>query len=341
MQDEGITPSTNSLRNGTLGSQETKRKKPIDTLIRQSFFPLLAALLLHTSLCSLLCAEAPSHDLSYLIIDFEESKIREYEDEQGFLAYPFPPGSIIKLFSTLAYLKNGGEASKILQCKETTIDAPIPPACWYRPGHGYIDLISAISNSCDAYFSKIFTEDNFAELISLLWECKLIDNYEYTYLKDIPVAEKRKTWSGIGKHLIIPPEELFIGVYTIASRGYLYRRSDSLLIFQAPLPINDEFIHTVREGMRESSISGTTKHAQEVLGMRKVFAKTGTATYYYNKEDYTKTHGYFICFYPYPEPQYGILVFMLDGDGKTASKKGALLFKDFLDRHENGSKIEH
>jgi hypothetical protein len=294
----------------------------------------LLALLLHASSFFFLFAEEPSPELSYLIVDFQESRICAFEDKEGFLAFPFPPGSVIKLFSALAYLKEGGNAGKVLQCKETTIDAPIPPACWYRPGHGYIDLISAIANSCDTYFAKIFTEAHYAEFISTLWECKLIDNYEYTYLKDIPVAEKRKTWIGVGKHLLIPPQELLLGGYTITAKGYLYRRSDSLLIFQAPLPIAEQYRHTIREGMRESSISGTTKSVQEILGMRKVFAKTGTATYYYNEEDYTKTHGYLICFYPYPEPRYGILVFMLEGDGKTAAKEGAKLFKTFLDIRE-------
>ncbi len=282
-------------------------------------------------------AEESKTSLSYLIVDFQESKILEFDDDEGLLAYPFPTGSVIKLFGTLSYLQKGGNAKKVLRCKETTIDAPIPPACWYRPGHGYIDLISAISNSCDTYFSKIFTEDHYGEFISVLWEFKLIDDYEYTYLKDIPTAEKRRTWIGIGKHLLIPPQELMLGVYALTSKGYLYRRSDSLLIFQAPLPIKDEFMHIIKEGMRESSLSGTTKLVQETLGMRKVFAKTGTATYYYNKEDYTKTHGYLICFYPYPEPRYGILVFMLDGNGKTATRKGAQLFKTFLEKQENNN----
>ncbi len=281
-----------------------------------------------------LYGQEPSSNISYLIIDFGESHVKEFQDKEGFLRFPFPPGSLIKLFSALAYLQDGGKAEKILQCKETSIDAPIPPACWYRPGHGYIDLISAIGNSCDTYFSKIFTENHYAELLSVLWECKLIDDYEYTYLKDIPASEKRRTWVGVGKHLLIPPQELLLGAYTVATKGYLYRRSDSLLFFSAPLPIDEEHRHTIREGMRESSISGTTKSAQAILGMREVFAKTGTATYYYNEEDYTKTHGYLICFYPYPDPRYGILVFMLDGDGKTAAKEGAKLLKAFLDAHE-------
>jgi cell division protein FtsI/penicillin-binding protein 2 len=234
-------------------------------------------------------------------------------------------------------MQNGGKPEKVLQCNETTIDDPIPPACWYRPGHGHLDLISAIGNSCDTYFSKIFTEQRYAELLSVLWEFKLIDNYEYTYLKDIPAAEKRKTWIGVGKHLLIPPEELMLAIYGLVSRGYLYQRNDSLLLFQAPLPIENEYRKTIREGMRESSLSGTTQSVQEILGMREVFAKTGTATYYYNKEDYTKTHGYLICFYPYPEPRYGILVFMLDGNGKTAAREGARLFKAFLDKQESGS----
>src|SRR5205814_7497364 len=27
--------------------------------------------------------------------------------------------------------------------------------CWYHPGHGYLDMVGAIKNSCDVYFYQV------------------------------------------------------------------------------------------------------------------------------------------------------------------------------------------
>jgi len=147
-------------------------------------------------------------------------------------------------------------------------------------------------------------------------------------------AEKRKVWIGIGKNLRIEPQELFLAVYSIVGNGNLYRISDSTLIYEKRMNHKEVFAEAIKEGMREGSLSGTTKPVQEILGMKKVFGKTGTATYFYSEEDYRKTHGYFMGFYPYPIPRWGILVFLLDGDGKKSVELGANILKDFLDNRE-------
>ena len=256
------------------------------------------------------------------------------EDTSGYLDYPFPTGSVIKLFSTLAYLYDGGEKNKVLLCPETESGSPIPPTCWYRPGHGYLDLKGAIANSCDTHFSKIFTISRFNILINMLHDYDLISEQSTERLLELPSSEKRKVWIGIGKHLKIKPIDLFLSVYSLVGDGNLYRRSDSLIIFESKLNQKTMFTDIIREGMREGSLTGTTKIVQEILGLKKVFGKTGTATYFYNKEDYRKTHGFFIGFYPYPSPRWGILVFLLEGDGKTAAEIGANILKKYLEKNE-------
>ena len=256
------------------------------------------------------------------------------EDTSGYLDYPFPTGSTIKLFSTLAYLKDGGDENKVLFCPETKTGSQIPPTCWYRPGHGYLDLTRAIGNSCDTYFSKIFTLKRYNIFLKTLLEYNLITVDDFEHLSELSTVEKRKVWIGIGKKMRIKPMDLFFAVYSIVGNGNLYRRSDSILIYEKKMNNKEDFVKVIMEGMREGSLTGTTKIAQEILGIKKVFGKTGTATYFYNKEDYRKTHGYFIGFHPYPNPQWGILVFILDGDGKTSAELGANILKDFLENRE-------
>ena len=257
------------------------------------------------------------------------------EDTSGYLDYPFPTGSVIKLFSTLAYLYDGGEKNKILLCPKTESGSPIPPTCWYRPGHGYLDLKGAIANSCDTHFSKIFTIRRYDIFLKILFEYNLITENDLDKLRELSASEKRRVWIGIGKHLRIKPTKLLFTIYSFVGDGSLYRKSDSLIIFERKLNQKTMFTDVIREGMREGSLTGTTKIVQEILGLKKVFGKTGTATYFYNKEDYRKTHGFFIGFYPYPSPRWGILVFLLEGDGKTAAEIGANILKKYLEKKKD------
>jgi hypothetical protein len=271
---------------------------------------------------------------SYILIDFDDGRICEIKDSLGFLEHPFPIGSTVKIFSTLAYLKEGGDKKKVLLCPETKSGSPIPPTCWYRPGHGYLDLKGAIANSCDTYFSKIFSLKRYDIFLTILQEYNLLTNNDYKTFCGLSNAEKRKVWIGLGKNLLIKPLDLFLAIYSVVGNENLYVRNDSILIFERKINNNDKYIKVIKEGMREGSLTGTTKIAQEMLGMKKVFGKTGTATYFLEKEDHKKTHGYFICFHPYPNPQWGILVFILEGDGKTSAKLGASILKDFLENKE-------
>jgi len=296
-----------------------------------SFFLFLPIVLLLTALSA-----EENLSVSYILVDFEQGSVIDRKDNAGFLEQPFPPGSLIKLFSTYAYLRDGGDSYKVLLCPETSIGSSIPPGCWYRPGHGYMDLIGAIANSCDTYFSKFFTLKRFTLLVNVLNQYQLITGSDFETLLALSSAQKRETWIGIGKHLRIRPVDLFFAIYSIVGNGSIYERSDSYLIFERKMKTGSNFVRVIREGMREGSLTGTTKTVQEIIGMKKVFCKTGTATYFFIEEDYRKTHGYFIGFCPYPEPQWGILVFLLNGDGKAAAKIGATILKDLLKQEENG-----
>jgi cell division protein FtsI/penicillin-binding protein 2 len=252
------------------------------------------------------------------------------QDSLGLLEQPLPPGSVIKIFSTIAYLKDGGDENKVLFCPPTESGSPIPPTCWYRPGHGYINLTGAIGKSCDTYFSKIFTLKRFHLLLSTLQQLSLLTENEMDKLSELSAYEKRRLWVGIGKQIRIRPINLLLSVFSVICDNKLYEKQNSLLVFKKNVNIKNGFSRILTRGMRESSLTGTTKYYQELFGMKDVFGKTGTATYFYKKENYRKTHGYFLGFFPFPEPEYGILFFLLEGDGRKATEKGAQILKQFL-----------
>jgi len=68
----------------------------------------------------------------------------------------YSPGSIFKLVMALAGLDSGRITTrKTFLCTGTTLIYGHPFSCWYEPGHGVVNLISAIQHSCNIYFYNV------------------------------------------------------------------------------------------------------------------------------------------------------------------------------------------
>jgi len=96
------------------------------------------------------------------------------------------------------------------------------------------------------------------------------------------------------------------------------------------LPIEPGHLATIRRGMRDAVATGTATTAQ-VPGVQ-VAGKTGTAEF--GERDprtgaYTTTHGWFIAFAPYDDPEIALVVFHEQGQGALTAAPAA---KDIL-RH--------
>ena len=72
------------------------------------------------------------------------------------LAGLYPPGSTIKPIVALSALENDVVSPKfIVQCKGSTELYGQKYRCWKEKGHGYMNLRSALKQSCDVYFYEI------------------------------------------------------------------------------------------------------------------------------------------------------------------------------------------
>ncbi|MCP2619720.1 penicillin-binding protein 2 [Candidatus Aminicenantes bacterium AC-334-K16] len=68
----------------------------------------------------------------------------------------YAPGSIFKLVMALAGLDSGLVSPwTTFFCSGTTIIYGHPFSCWYEPGHGAVNLVSAIQHSCNIYFYNL------------------------------------------------------------------------------------------------------------------------------------------------------------------------------------------
>ena len=67
----------------------------------------------------------------------------------------YPPGSIFKMIVVLAGLESGMDPNFKINCTGQSFLGDNHFRCWYRPGHGNIDMAHAIEHSCNSYMYYI------------------------------------------------------------------------------------------------------------------------------------------------------------------------------------------
>jgi len=134
---------------------------------------------------------------------------------------------------------------------------------------------------------------------------------------------------GIGQgYLTVTPLQLLDAITAIANGGELLRPhlvkeirdshgnvvSASQKEVRRLLPVAQENLAVVREGMRRSVAEGVASSAQ-VAGLA-IAGKTGSAEFGSPRADGTyETHGWFVGFAPYDDPEIAVVVFVDKGSG--------------------------
>ncbi len=67
----------------------------------------------------------------------------------------YPPGSIFKMVVVLAALEAGMDPTAHINCTGASSLGDTHFKCWYKPGHGNMDMHSAIEHSCNTYMFHI------------------------------------------------------------------------------------------------------------------------------------------------------------------------------------------
>jgi len=107
-------------------------------------------------------ASAPSFDPNLFVRGFSSATFQEWLNNpyrplankatQGL----YPPGSTYKMIVALAALEGGHvTADETITCNGFTELGNRRFHCWRRGGHGSVDLIEALSQSCDVYFYEL------------------------------------------------------------------------------------------------------------------------------------------------------------------------------------------
>jgi penicillin-binding protein 2 len=99
---------------------------------------------------------------------------------------------------------------------------------------------------------------------------------------------------------------------------------------RSTLPIDPGNLQIMRDAMRQSVTSGVARNAAS--NAVEVAGKTGTAEFGAQHDDGTyETHGWFIGFAPYDDPQIAVMVFVQHGSGgNDASPAAAKIFNAYF-----------
>ncbi|MEE8389286.1 MAG: penicillin-binding protein 2, partial [Anaerolineae bacterium] len=238
-----------------------------------------------------------------------------------------PPGSMFKIVMAAAALQEGVlTPNTYLTCPGEIVIPnryfPNDPGqaqsfvCWNRSGHGRLEVVGGIANSCDIFFYKVgggFEETGFkglgveriaqyARMFGFGEPAGVELPYEIGGL--VPTADwkrltYRESWStgdtynlSIGQgFLTVTPLQMLNALNVIANGGTLYRPrivhhvTDSEGNVTQPfepeivrtVPISQEHLSLIRQGMEGAVAYGTSQRTQ-IEGLR-VAGKTGTAQF--------------------------------------------------------------
>lgn len=230
-----------------------------------------------------------------------------------------------------------------------------PFYCWNEAGHGALDVVGGIAHSCDIFFYKTgggFEETEFGGLgVERIAEYARRFGLGEPTGVELPVESgglvpssdwKRHTigesWStgdtynlSIGQgYLEVTPLQMLNAVNVVANGGTLYRprivhhttdaEGETSRDFEPnvvhEVPVSQEHLALVREGMEGAIGYGTAARRGQIEGLR-IAGKTGTAQFC---DDImcgvgfeAPEHAWFTAFAPVEDPELSVIVYLYNG----------------------------
>jgi penicillin-binding protein 2 len=274
----------------------------------------------------------------------------------------YPPGSVFKIVTMAAALEEGGFApGNTFNCPGTWygLGKDWPKTCWLERGHGQVNLVQALTVSCDVTFyelgKRLYELDptllpRYARLFGLGAPVGLGIAGEVAGLvpdADWKMAELGEAWfSGdsvnlaIGQgYLLVTPLQVASMVAAVGNGGTLYRPQLVLKVAASSeepeqvfepqelgrLPVRPETLSAIQEGLLGAVIGprGTATHAFEGMEVA-VAGKTGTAE---NPDD--DPHAWFAGYAPADDPLIAVAVVIENGG--EGSQVAAPLFRQMVE----------
>ena len=269
----------------------------------------------------------------------------------------YAPGSTLKPLTAVAALETGATTIGELLRDTGRWVYPGSPSdgayCWYRSGHGKVDVTEAIRVSCNYYFAEMgyrLGMDTFVDYLTAfgLGESTGIEIGERTgTLPSNNVGENQAPWAAFGQaNQLYSPLQLANYIATLVSGGKhceahllkavkAYDNSEVIAVGNTTaantVAISDTTLQAVKEGMHElttTSLAGYFSTCVVDAG-----AKTGTAQVFSNQTN----NGVFVCFAPYEEPEIAVaIVIEKGGSGGALASTAVEILNAYFSEEEIG-----
>ncbi|HGG06382.1 MAG TPA: penicillin-binding protein 2 [Aliiroseovarius sp.] len=268
----------------------------------------------------------------------------------------YPPGSTFKMVVALAALEEGlVDAEEKITCSGYIEVSGQRFHCWRRGGHGRVDLVKSLRESCDIYYYELAQRVGIEKITLMAKKMGLGIRHDLplsgiakglTPTKDWKREHRGADWvigdsinAGIGQGFVLTsPLQLAIMTARIATgRAVLPRLIRSLDGKETPqeeaplLDIDPENLNIVRRGMYEVVYGqrATAARSKIIAEGMKMAGKTGTsqvrnitraerAAGVTRNEDLPwnrRDHALFVCYAPYDAPKYAVSVVVEHGGG--------------------------
>jgi penicillin-binding protein 2 len=293
---------------------------------------------------------------------------KEWDDLQNDINKPFtnkitngmyPPGSVWKMGVALGLLENGISRNFKVNCTGTYEFANRKFRCWKKDGHGIVDFIKAIRESCDDFFYKASQKVGINKISETMakfgfGEKTGVDQmYEFIGINPNEAWKRKKynrAWftgetliSSIGQgSVLVTPMQIarytsFLATDRLAT-PHFYKDA-----YEEPkkIDIDPENLKLVQRGMYEvaNDKHGTAYwHLRGINPKIKVAAKTGTAQVIGIDQDVKKrvhekdleylkrSHAWLTTYGPFNNPQYAVTILVEHG-GHGGSAAGEITTK--------------
>ena len=261
------------------------------------------------------------------------------------------PGSTFKLVTTAAGLEERAVSTDtVFNCTGTFDLTETPLKCWLTTGHGPLNILGGIQNSCNVFFCNVaFTlgtneEGNWSDSLSLskLRQYANLFNMDKPSGIEVPenephVSDQYAIQSSIGQGThSYTTTQLARYVTTLANGGTSYDLSMIDKITDANGNVVQDYGPQVESSLSISSSTWDIIHSglRAVIESKSEFAdmavevagKTGTA----QESKSRPNHALFICYAPYSNPEVAMAVRIGNGYSST---NAMLTAKDILQYH--------
>ena len=315
-------------------------------------------------------ASWPSYDLSTLTAESYRKLAANQSQRPLFnraVAGSYQPGSILKPLTALAALQSGAlSAAETVTCTGSYRITPgsKPIGCWKTDGHGTVDMVAALSQSCNCYFIHAGLGAGLDHLLPLLQAAGLgqetgielggasgfLPSREWA--ANSP-AHNQQPWSAFDTALLsigqgpvtITPVQAAVYTAAIANGGTVFRPylvqavrgSDNTLLRQtAPLgdrhlPVMQKELAIIHRGMWDAVNGEKATAASARNPYITVAGKTGTAEVIKSGSERHK-NTWFIGYAPAAAPKYAIAIVVERGQSgsHTASPVASRFFAEWL-----------